>query len=162
MFSTCSELTLRAPIPDGRMEQIMQPCLSHMCVDVWWLCSEFCHFICLLSSDLSLPLRSFPEVRLGLGSWCSVSDVPVRGSELKERPGRRHPLFAPSCPASCPRGGMAAGYGGSRALVFLHHSSWCLAQRTSSIKEMFVAMLCWLDSLRIEETFAESEQCHMP
>ena len=26
MFSTCSELTQRAPIPDGRMEQIMQPC----------------------------------------------------------------------------------------------------------------------------------------
>ena len=27
MFSTCSELTPRAPIPDGRMERIMQPCL---------------------------------------------------------------------------------------------------------------------------------------
>ena len=26
MYSTCSELTPRAPIPDGRMEQIMQPC----------------------------------------------------------------------------------------------------------------------------------------
>ena len=26
MFSTCSELTPRAPIPDGRMERIMQPC----------------------------------------------------------------------------------------------------------------------------------------
>ena len=26
MFSMCSELTPRAPIPDGRMEQIMQPC----------------------------------------------------------------------------------------------------------------------------------------
>ena len=26
MFSTCSELTPRAPIPDGRMEQIVQPC----------------------------------------------------------------------------------------------------------------------------------------
>ena len=26
MFSTCSELTPSAPIPDGRMEQIMQPC----------------------------------------------------------------------------------------------------------------------------------------
>ena len=25
MFSMCSELTPRAPIPDGRMEQIMQP-----------------------------------------------------------------------------------------------------------------------------------------
>ena len=25
MFSTCSELTLRAPIPDGSMERIMQP-----------------------------------------------------------------------------------------------------------------------------------------
>ena len=25
MFSTCSALTSRAPIPDGRMEQIMQP-----------------------------------------------------------------------------------------------------------------------------------------
>ena len=25
MFSTCSELTPRAPIPDGRMERIMQP-----------------------------------------------------------------------------------------------------------------------------------------
>ena len=25
MFSMCSELTLRASIPDGRMEQIMQP-----------------------------------------------------------------------------------------------------------------------------------------
>ena len=28
MFSTCSELTPRAPIPDGRMERIMQPCLT--------------------------------------------------------------------------------------------------------------------------------------
>ena len=28
MFSTCSELTPRAPIPDGRMEPIMQPCLA--------------------------------------------------------------------------------------------------------------------------------------
>ena len=28
MFSTCSELTPRAPIPDGRMAQFMQPCLS--------------------------------------------------------------------------------------------------------------------------------------
>ena len=28
MFSTCSELTPRAPIPDGRMERIMQPWLS--------------------------------------------------------------------------------------------------------------------------------------
>ena len=27
MFSTCSELTPRAPIPDDRMEQIMQPCV---------------------------------------------------------------------------------------------------------------------------------------
>ena len=27
MFSTCSELTPRAPIPDGRMAQFMQPCL---------------------------------------------------------------------------------------------------------------------------------------
>ena len=26
MFYTCSELTPRAPIPDGRMTQIMQPC----------------------------------------------------------------------------------------------------------------------------------------
>ena len=26
MFSTCSELTPRAPIRDGRMEQMMQPC----------------------------------------------------------------------------------------------------------------------------------------
>ena len=26
MFSTCSELTPRALIPDGRMERIMQPC----------------------------------------------------------------------------------------------------------------------------------------
>ena len=26
MFSTCSEHTPHAPIPDGRMEQIMQPC----------------------------------------------------------------------------------------------------------------------------------------
>ena len=26
MFSTCSELTPRAPIPDGRMERIMRPC----------------------------------------------------------------------------------------------------------------------------------------
>ena len=26
MFSTCSELTPRAPIPDGRMAQFMQPC----------------------------------------------------------------------------------------------------------------------------------------
>ena len=135
--------------------------LVHMCVDVWWLCSEFCHFICLLSSD-SLPLRSFPEVRRGLGSWCSVSDVPVRGSELKERPGRRHPLFARSCPASCPRGGMAAGYGGSRALVFLHHSSWCLVHCNSSIEVMFVAMLCWLDSLWIKEMLADPKQYHMP
>ena len=31
MFSTCSELTPLAPIPDGRMEQIMQP---------WWECSS--------------------------------------------------------------------------------------------------------------------------
>ena len=28
MFSTCSELTPRAPIPDGRMAQIMQPCFE--------------------------------------------------------------------------------------------------------------------------------------
>ena len=28
MFSACSKLTPRAPIPDGRMEQIMQPCLQ--------------------------------------------------------------------------------------------------------------------------------------
>ena len=28
MFSTCFELTLRAPMPDGRMEGIMQPCVS--------------------------------------------------------------------------------------------------------------------------------------
>ena len=27
MFSTCSKHTPRAPIPDGRMERIMQPCL---------------------------------------------------------------------------------------------------------------------------------------
>ena len=29
MFSTCSKLTPRAPIPDGRMAQFMQPCLGH-------------------------------------------------------------------------------------------------------------------------------------
>ena len=29
MFSMCSELTPRAPIPDGRMERIMQPCPKH-------------------------------------------------------------------------------------------------------------------------------------
>ena len=28
LFSRCSELTPRAPIPDGRMEQIMQPCVQ--------------------------------------------------------------------------------------------------------------------------------------
>ena len=27
MFSTCSELTPRAPTPNGRMARIMQPCL---------------------------------------------------------------------------------------------------------------------------------------
>ena len=34
MFSTCSELTPRAPIPDGRMAQFMQPWswLRLMCV----------------------------------------------------------------------------------------------------------------------------------
>ena len=31
MFSTCSELTPRAPIRDGRMEQIMQPWYSNIC-----------------------------------------------------------------------------------------------------------------------------------
>ena len=30
MFSTCSELTPRAPIPDGGMAQIMQPCLQNL------------------------------------------------------------------------------------------------------------------------------------
>ena len=29
MLSTCSELTPRAPIPDGRMAQIMQPWLNN-------------------------------------------------------------------------------------------------------------------------------------
>ena len=32
MFSTCSELTPRAPIPDGRMERIMQPCHTYPCL----------------------------------------------------------------------------------------------------------------------------------
>ena len=86
--------------------------------------------------------------------WGAASWKSARGGAT-----RFLPLLAPLL-ALC--GGMAAGYGGSRALVFLHHSSWWLVQRTSSIKEMFVAMLCWLDSLRIEETSAESEQCHMP
>ena len=30
MFSTCSELTPRAPIPDGRMERFMHPWFQHM------------------------------------------------------------------------------------------------------------------------------------
>ena len=33
MFSTCSELTPRAPIPDGRMEQIMQPWMGSYPLD---------------------------------------------------------------------------------------------------------------------------------
>ena len=32
MFSTCSELTPRAPIPDGRMEPKMQPCVTYMSI----------------------------------------------------------------------------------------------------------------------------------
>ena len=34
MFSMCSELTPRAPIPDGRMERIMQPCPFTTLVDM--------------------------------------------------------------------------------------------------------------------------------
>ena len=34
MFSTCSELTPRAPIPNGRMERIMLPC--HISGAKWW------------------------------------------------------------------------------------------------------------------------------
>ena len=37
MFSTCSELTSCAPIPDGRMEQIMQPCLRPKLLPDWGL-----------------------------------------------------------------------------------------------------------------------------
>ena len=44
MFSTCSELTPPAPIPDGRMAQIMQPCLL--------LCSPFCYFLPFSPSHL--------------------------------------------------------------------------------------------------------------
>ena len=32
MFSTCSELTPRAPIPDGRIERIMQPVIICICM----------------------------------------------------------------------------------------------------------------------------------
>ena len=38
MFSTCSEFTPRAPILDGRMEQIMQPwpLVAIWCMDTWF------------------------------------------------------------------------------------------------------------------------------
>ena len=36
MFSTCSKLTPRAPIPDGRMEQIMQPWLKYFKLAHLW------------------------------------------------------------------------------------------------------------------------------
>ena len=38
MFSTCSKLTPHAPIPDGRMEQFMQPCaLLIWLLDIYYL-----------------------------------------------------------------------------------------------------------------------------
>ena len=44
MFSTCLKLTPRAPIPDGRMEQIMQPCHGVIALcklpTFWCLCFQ--------------------------------------------------------------------------------------------------------------------------
>ena len=48
MFSTCSELTPRAPIPDGSMERVMQPWLkwlwTYRTLLSWWTIRCLKHF----------------------------------------------------------------------------------------------------------------------
>ena len=51
MFSACSELTPRAPFPDGRVERIMQPCVQVEQLDivqvvqcVYWLKIFLAHY----------------------------------------------------------------------------------------------------------------------
>ena len=60
MFSTCSEPTPRAPIPDGSMERIMQPCTQ--CASIWL-------YLCTPASKLSWSLAARVSGR--------VSGVPV-------------------------------------------------------------------------------------
>ena len=79
MFPTCSELTPRAPIPDGRMAQFMQPCnlsdFVHGRLLVKCLWQEFSMFIFsfLLNFSLKLLKGTFSAETMGAyvtrGKW---------------------------------------------------------------------------------------------
>ena len=57
MFSTCSEVTPRAPIPDGRMEQIMQPWFQFGTLNNFILIFLRIVFLVLLSLVIIMCLR---------------------------------------------------------------------------------------------------------
>ena len=58
MFSMCSELTPRAPIPDTRIPQLMQPCL----VEYWQFVVMQCfHFTYFVESLYVFQETSYPE-----------------------------------------------------------------------------------------------------
>ena len=57
MFSTCSELTPRAPIPDGRMAQFMQPCLSMWAI--WGSQQPFSYVFQVFTVDQIRPILQF-------------------------------------------------------------------------------------------------------
>ena len=73
MFSTCSELTPRAPIPDGRIEKIMQPCLEElqyivlsqwcMIIELERKCEGFTGFVHLLEHMGDPWSDPYPEYR---------------------------------------------------------------------------------------------------
>ena len=80
MFSTCSELTPRAPFPDGRMERIMQPWWAKcdlVCVRPWlWLTLWFVLFRGTLSG--LPPAKETP----GNGSGQGIIDRLCRPTQL--------------------------------------------------------------------------------
>ena len=74
MFSTCSKLTPRAPIPDGRRERIMQPWAKQPL----WQCGHYllCVLVSISSTGLQKPLYPFPRGKIcvqikawHLGTW---------------------------------------------------------------------------------------------
>ena len=85
MFSMCSELTPRAPIPDTRIPQLMQPCSLTPVVETWlmwlWLMRMATHYsvvFSILARHVCELQRFEAEVYSTFASWILVKNQLLR------------------------------------------------------------------------------------
>ena len=74
MFSMCSELTPRAPIPDSRITQFMQPCSIKYCVTNYVMVAEFGHNM-MWSFIIKIALQHYVSIKLNIFHYAIKSNL---------------------------------------------------------------------------------------